>query len=85
MPGLKPFATKAQLSILPKTFAVDLPQELVDKVTACRDNTEVKKMGVEWAIQQGESLLREGFTVLHFYTMAKTEQVQQIVAALFGN
>lgn len=83
LPGLKPFATKNQLTILPKTFAVDLPQDLVMKVFGCKDNDEVKKVGIEWAISQGEVLLREGFPMLHFYTMTKTEQVQAIVTELF--
>jgi len=83
LPGLKPFATKTQLTVLPQTFAVDLPQELVEKVMACKNNNEVKAVGVEWAINQGQKLLAAGFPVLHFYTMTKTEQVQQIVSALF--
>lgn len=83
LPGLKPFATKTQLTVLPQTFAVDLPQELVEKVMACKNNNEVKKVGVDWAISQGEKLLSAGFPILHFYTMTKTEQVQQIVSALF--
>ena len=82
LPGLKPFATKAQLNVLPQTFAVDLPQELVNKVMACKDNNEVKKVGVEWGIRQGEQLIREGFPVLHFYTMTKTQQVQDILKGL---
>lgn len=82
LPGIKPFATKTQLTVLPQTFAVDLPQRLVNKVMACRDNDDVKKVGVEWAIDQGEALLRAGFPVLHFYTMTKTEQVEEIVGGL---
>ena len=82
LPGLKPFATKTQLNVLPQTFAVVLPQLLVDKVQACKDNDEVKKVGIEWGIKQGEELLREGFPVLHFYTMTRTQQVSEIVKAL---
>lgn len=82
LPGLKPFATKTQLTVLPQTFAVDLPQALVDKVTACKDNDDVKKVGTEWAVMQGEMLLKAGFPILHFYTMTKTEQVESIVKAL---
>ena len=84
LPGIKPFATKTQLTVLPQTFAVDLPQELVMKVMACRDNNDVKKVGVEWAINQGEKLLKAGFPVLHFYTMTKTEQVQEIVKSIIA-
>jgi methylenetetrahydrofolate reductase (NADPH) len=82
LPGLKPFATKTQLTILPKTFAVDLPQELVEKVMACQNNDEVKKVGIEWGIKQGETLLKEGFAILHFYTMTRTQQVVEIVKGL---
>lgn len=82
LPGLKPFATKTQLTVLPQTFAVDLPQELVDRVMACKDNDDVKKVGIEWGIKQGEKLLAAGFPVLHFYTMTRTQQVQEIVKAL---
>lgn len=84
LPGLKPFATKTQLTVLPQTFAVDLPQELVMKVMACSDNSEVKKVGVEWAINQSERLLKEGFPVLHFYTMTKTDQVKEIVKSFIS-
>lgn len=82
LPGLKPFATKAQLNVLPQTFNVVLPQLLVDKVLACKDNDDVKKVGIEWGIKQGEELLREGFPVLHFYTMTRTRQVQEILKGL---
>ena len=82
LPGLKPFATKTQLTILPQTFAVDLPQELVEKAMACQNNDEVKKVGIEWGIKQGETLLKEGFAVLHFYTMTRTQQVEKIVKEL---
>ena len=70
------------LTVLPQTFAVDLPQELVDRVSRCKYNDEVKQVGVEWAIEMGEKLLKAGFPVLHFYTMTRTQQVQEILKAL---
>lgn len=82
LPGIKPFATKTQLTVLPQTFAVDLPQQLVEKVMACKDNDDVKKVGVEWAIMQCEKLIAAGFPIMHFYTMTKTQQVEQIVKAI---
>lgn len=82
LPGIKPFATKAQLTILPQTFAVDLPQELVSRVMACKDNNEVKAVGVEWAIAQCEQLIKAGFPIMHFYTMTRTAQVEQIARAI---
>ena len=32
--------------------------------------------------KQGEKLQKAGFPVLHFYTMTRTEQVQQIIKEL---
>ena len=55
----------------------------MEKVLLCKDNSDVKKVGIEWAISQGEKLLSAGFPVLHFYTMTRTEQVQGIVRELF--
>ena len=82
LPGLKPFASKRQLTVLPQTFAVDLPQALVERVEACKDNEDVKKVGEEWAIMQGEKLLNAGFPILHFYTMTRTQQVENICKGL---
>ena len=80
LPGLKPFATKNQLTILPQTFATDLPQELVSRVMACHDNDDVKKVGIEWGTMQAERLIKEGFPIIHFYTMTRTQQVKTIVS-----
>lgn len=82
-PGLKPFSTKAQLTLLPQTFHVDLPQDLVNEVARCKDNKAVREVGIEWAIMQGRELLKAGIPVLHFYTMGKTDNVARIVKALF--
>ncbi len=82
LPGIKPFASKTQLTVLPQTFAVDLPQELVERVMACDNNDDVKNVGEEWAVGQCEKLLKAGFPVLHFYTMTRTQQVENICKAL---
>jgi methylenetetrahydrofolate reductase (NADPH) len=82
VPGLKPFASKKQLTVLPQTFAVDLPQALVERVQACADNDDVKKVGEEWAIKQSEQLIKAGFPVIHFYTMTRTQQVETICRGL---
>lgn len=82
--GIKPFTTKTQLSLLPQTFGVNLPDELVHAVEACRDNEAVREVGVEWAVQQGRELMAAGVPALHFYTMGKADNVERIAKALFG-
>lgn len=83
VPGIKPFSTKSQLTMLPQIFHVDLPEELVKAVASCRNNAQVREVGVEWAIAQGRELLTAGVPVLHFYTMGKTDNMVKIAKALF--
>lgn len=82
--GLKPFSTKRQLSLLPQTFGVDLPDDLVRAVSDCKDNTSVREVGIEWAVDQGRELIAAGVPVLHFYTMGKADNVERIAKTLFG-
>ncbi|MDD3108397.1 MAG: methylenetetrahydrofolate reductase [Alistipes sp.] len=83
IPGLKPFATQSQLTMLPQIFHVDLPQALVQEVEQCRTNAQVRELGVEWAIAQGRELMAAGVPMLHFYTMGKTDNMVKIAKALF--
>lgn len=83
IPGLKPVSVKSQLSVLPKTFAIDLPEDLVKAVEKCNDNQQVREVGVEWAIMQSRELIQHGVPVLHFYSMGKSDNIRKIVKAVF--
>ncbi|MCD8073041.1 MAG: methylenetetrahydrofolate reductase [Alistipes sp.] len=84
IPGIKPFSTKSQLTVLPQVFHVDLPQKLVERVEKCGDNAQVRRVGIDWAIEQGRGLIEAGIPVLHFYPMGKTDNMYQIAKELFG-
>ncbi len=76
--GIKPLATAAHLEILPSTFAVSLPDELVSEVRKCRDNASVRQVGVEWATMQARGLRKAGLPIVHFYSMGRTDNIRQI-------
>ena len=82
IPGLKPVTTRSQLISIPKTFNVDMPEDLVKEVLKCKNNAEVRQVGVEWSIQQSRELLKFGVPVLHFYTMDKADNIRQIAAGV---
>ncbi len=83
IPGLKPIATKAQLKVLPSVFHIDIPEELTKEVLKCKDNSQVKEVGIEWSIQQCKELIKKGVPCLHFYTMSRSETTYKIAKALF--
>ena len=83
IPGLKPFATKKHLTVLPKIFKIDVPKELEQEVVKCKDNAAVKELGIEWGIQQSRELIEKGVPVLHFYSMGKSDAIQRIAREFF--
>jgi methylenetetrahydrofolate reductase (NADPH) len=83
IPGIKPIATKKQLTVLPKVFHIDIPEALADAVEKAKDDKQVKEIGIEWAISQCKELKAKGAPVLHFYTMGRSEATRQIAAAVF--
>ena len=59
IPGIKPISTPKHLEILPRTFSVSLPEELVKAVRACGEDTQAaREVGIEWAIHQPRSSRR---------------------------
>jgi len=85
IPGLKPVTTLKQLSILPNTFRIDLPDALVEAVQAAGSSEAVKRVGIEWTIEQSRELMAKGVPVLHYYTMSKSSGIRQIAEAVFGS
>ena len=84
IPGLKPLTTKRQLEVLPDVFFINIPEELKQQVLACKDNTEVKEIGIQWAIKQSKELKEAGVPVLHYYTMSKATSTLAIAKEVFG-
>ena len=80
IPGLKPISTTKQLTLLPQRFNLNVPNPLVDAVIKCKNNEDIRQVGVEWAIQQTKELIEFGAPCIHFYTMGKSDNVVEIVA-----
>ena len=83
IPGIKPFAKLSQLTIVPKTFHCDLPQELASEVLKCKTDDDAKALGVEWTTQQCKELYESGVKNIHFYTVSSVDMVRQVVENLF--
>ena len=83
IPGLKPISIRKHLNLIPHLFKVDLPDELILEVVKCKDNTQVKQIGIEWCIQQSKELQKAGIPVLHYYSMGKSDNIKTIASQVF--
>lgn len=82
IPGLKPVYTRKQMTILPKTFHIDLPTDLSNEMANCKTDFEVEKVGTEWLLNQSRELKKAGVPVLHYYTLGRPHIVANVVKAL---
>ena len=83
IPGIKPFYRLSQLNLLPKTFNVDLPQDLVTEAVKCKSDDDARALGIEWCIAQCKELIAHGVPNIHFYTTGAVENVKEIAKAIF--
>jgi methylenetetrahydrofolate reductase (NADPH) len=83
IPGLKPLTSKRQVQLLASRFHIDIPEDLADAVDKCRDDKEVRRVGIEWAINQSKELVSKKVPCLHFYSMGKSHAIKEIASALF--
>ncbi len=79
VPGLKPISSKKQLSVIPRTFHVDIPEELSGEIMKCKSDEEVEQVGTAWLLQQSRELKAAGVPGLHYYTLGKPQMVVDVV------
>ena len=83
IPGIKPITTLSQITMLPRTFFLDLPDALTDELEKCKTNAEVKEVGIAWSIQQCKELVAANVPSLHFYTMSKADATYKVAKEVF--
>jgi methylenetetrahydrofolate reductase (NADPH) len=79
IPGLKPITSKKQLTIIPRTFYVDVPTDLSNEIMRCKTDEEVETVGTEWLLAQSKELKAAGVPVLHYYTLGKARVICNVV------
>ncbi|MEO6327628.1 MAG: methylenetetrahydrofolate reductase [Ginsengibacter sp.] len=79
IPGLKPITSKKQLTVLPRTFHVDIPKELSNEILKSKTDADVEQAGTEWLLQQSKELKEFGVPILHYYTLGKPHVILNVV------
>jgi methylenetetrahydrofolate reductase (NADPH) len=83
IPGLKPLATISQMNTLPRTFNISIPEDLQKEIEKCRDNRQARQVGIEWCTMQSKELMSRNVPALHYFTMGKSDNIREIVKAVF--
>tara|TARA_Y100000991_G_C21973157_1_gene350660 strand:- start:1274 stop:2224 length:951 start_codon:yes stop_codon:yes gene_type:complete len=83
IPGIKPVTNLRHLSFIPKFFHVNFPEAFSNELEKCKNDEEVKQVGIEWTTAQCKELVKADIPVIHFYTMGKGQAVKNIAKEIF--
>lgn len=83
IPGIKPFKKISQLNMVPKTFKVDLPEELTKEALKCQTDEEARQVGIEWCISQCKELMTAGVPSIHFYSIGAVDSIKEVAKAIY--
>lgn len=83
IPGIKPITALSDIGLLPQTFHIDMPEELMHELLKCTTDDEVRETGIEWGIRQSRELLKNEVPGIHFYTLGRSDNVARIVKASY--
>ena len=84
IPGLKPLSTARQVSLLPKSFSIDIPEPLATEIQShAEDKAACYEIGREWCLSQCRDLIAHGAKAIHFYTMGRPDNVLDILRECF--
>jgi methylenetetrahydrofolate reductase (NADPH) len=83
IPGLKILSNKKQITALPKIFQCDIPQPFYEELEKCKNDEEIKKIGIDWCIQQSKELVKANVPCLHFYTMGSSDATRAVASTVF--
>lgn len=83
IPGIKPLTSLRQLTLLPRIFHIDFPEELGEMLLKCRSDEEVRHLGIEWGIRQARELKEANVPSIHFYAMHTVSSICEIAKQVY--
>jgi len=81
--GIKPISAMNDINLLPQTFHIDFPSDLVAAVQKCKTDQEAREVGIEWTTMQSKDLIQKGVPGIHYYTLGRSDNIARIVKASF--
>jgi methylenetetrahydrofolate reductase (NADPH) len=83
VPGILPVLSLDQLKRITKLCGASIPPELLARLEACKgDGPAQIQVGIEYATEQCEGLIREGVPGIHFYVLNRSDIIDKILSRL---
>ncbi len=83
IPGIMPISSYSQIIRFTELCGAKIPTGLLRLLEQHKDDPDaIKNIGIEYAINQCEDLIRNGVKALHFYTLNTNESVDRILEGL---
>lgn len=83
VPGILPTTSFTQIKKIPTLCRCTLPQDLVKNLEKHQENNSaMRQIGIEFAINQCRELVKSGVPGLHFYTFNKSFATESILNAI---
>jgi len=83
IPGIKPITLANQLTVLPKIFSTEIPEEFASELRKCNTDAQAVEVGIEWCTKQARDLIKHGVPSIHFYSMMATQSVKRVAKEVF--
>jgi methylenetetrahydrofolate reductase (NADPH) len=81
--GIFPISNARQITRVIELSGAEIPQVILQAVDKYGENPEdMRKFGIDYAVQQVQELLEGGLTNFHFYTMNRYQQTREILYQL---
>lgn len=84
IPGILPITSYSQIERMVSLCGATVPFDLKQELEKNKDNPEnIKKIGLEFAVEQCRELLKSGVKGLHFYTLNKAAATKKVLESIF--
>ena len=83
LPGIMPIIDCRKMVSFAGICNTTIPQDILDRMEPVLDMPEeMRKLGVEYAIRQCRDLITNGVRYIHFYSMNRSDSLQEILSAI---
>lgn len=83
VPGIKPIHLKSQLTVLPKIFRTEIPEDLERELRKCKTDADAVEVGVEWCLMQSKELMQHNVPGIHYYALGATESIYRVAKEVY--